>query len=77
MSDEDSEEGIRLGAIALATLAPIYMRTGVGSGIVALAQSEIEDLLLRPLRAHAGPHLEALGIRRRDLESAMQSLKGA
>jgi hypothetical protein len=77
MSDKDSEEGIRLGAIALATLAPIYMHTGVGSGIVALAESEIEELLLRPVRAHAGLHLEALSIRRSDLGSAMEALKDA
>src|SRR5688572_12867945 len=77
-SDEEDAQVEHLVGIALSTVAPIYMRTSVGTGAFLLSGPEIEKLLFQPLRRTGKPPpLDNLLIRQRDLSRAIKTLTEA
>jgi hypothetical protein len=68
-------ETIHLMAIALSTVAPIYMAT-VGGAFV-LSAAEIREFLYRPVRSNAPPDLDCLRIRKADMERGIDTLKAS
>jgi hypothetical protein len=72
---EQLAELIHFAAIALSTIAPIYMATSAGAGLLVLSFKEIEELLYRPLKSGAPSPLHGLRIRKTDMESAVETLK--
>jgi hypothetical protein len=72
---EQLDELIHFAAIALSTIAPIYMTTSAGAGLLVLSFREIEELLDRPLKSGAPSPLHGLRIRKTDMESAIETLK--
>jgi len=68
-------ETIHLMAIALSTVAPIYMAT-VGGAFV-LSAAEVKDFLFRPLKSNAPPDLDCLRIRKADMERGIETLKAS
>jgi hypothetical protein len=84
VSESDSEAGseehlaeiIPLVAIALSTVAPIYMSTDNGTAAFVLSSQEVRDLLFRSPKAK-GYSLENLVMHRHDVDRAMITLKEA
>ena len=76
-TDEHLASARDLVAIALSTVAPIYMATRCGAGVFVLGPQEVEQLLFKPLREAAKPALHALRIRRRALRAAIATLDEA
>jgi hypothetical protein len=77
-SEEAVAETAHLVAIALSTVAPIYLTTASGTGAVRLTALEVEDLLFRPLTTKGQrPDLDNLKLRRRDVRTGMQTLKAS
>jgi len=68
-------EGLHLGAIALATLVPVYMRTGAAGAPLVLHPSEALDLLFSALSSGVQPDLASLMVRRTDLGRALQGFR--
>jgi len=75
LRDAHFGELIHFAAIALSTIAPIYMATSAGAGLLVLSFREIEELLYRPLKSGAPSPLHGLRIRKTDMESAIETLK--
>jgi hypothetical protein len=76
-TDQRLADARHLVAIALSTVAPIYMATRCGARVFVLGPEEVERLLFRPLRERATPALKDLRIRRHDLRAAITTLKEA
>lgn len=77
-SEDELAEIAHLVAIALSTVAPIYMRTGgaAGAGALLLKSHEVYELLFQPRKlTQRGRSLDGLLIRRRDLRMAVATLK--
>jgi uncharacterized protein (DUF849 family) len=75
-SEEHLAEVIPLVAIALSTVAPIYMSTGNGSAAFVLSSQEVKDLLFRSPKAK-DYSMENLVMHRQDVDRAMVTLKEA
>lgn len=77
-SDEELDEIAHLVAIALSTVAPIYVAPASGTGALRLTAMEVGELLFRPLKTKGQrPDLDNLKIRRSDLRRGMQTLKAS
>jgi len=77
-SEEEFAEIAHLVAIALSTVAPIYMAPAGGTGALRLTALEVGELLFRPPKTKGQrPDLDNLTIRRSDLHSGMQTLKAS
>ena len=77
LPEERLGEAIHLMAIALSTVAPIYMATRGADGPFVLCSAEIEELLFRPLKSKAPPDLDDLRIRKADMEHGIETLKAS
>jgi len=75
LEEDQLGETIHLMAIALSTVAPIYMAT-VGGAFV-LSAAEVKDFLFRPLKSNAPPDLDCLRIRKADMERGIETLKAS
>jgi hypothetical protein len=75
--DAQLAEVIPLVAIALSTVAPIYMGVDGGAAAVVLTSAEVKDLLFRLQRKGGVHNLRNLVMRREDLTRGMTTLKEA
>lgn len=67
-------EIVHFAAVALSTVAPIYR---MGREPLPLSGREIQELLFRPLEDAEPLQLDAYGVRRGDLRTALVTLKEA
>lgn len=70
-------EMVHLTAIALSTVAPIYMANGDGDGMSVLSGAEIEKLLFQTLKSGEHPDLDHLRVRKADLERGIETLRAS
>ena len=78
LEEDQLGEAIQLMAIALSTVAPIYMASrAVGGSPFVLCSAEIEELLFRPRKCGAPSELDRLRIRKTDMERAIETLKAS
>jgi hypothetical protein len=68
---------VHLTAIALSTVAPIYMANGDGDGMSVLSGAEIEKLLFQTLKSGEHPDLDHLRVRKADLERGIETLRAS
>lgn len=67
-------EIVHFAALALSTVAPIYR---MGQKPLPLSEREVHELLFRPLEGAEPLQLDAYGVRRGDLRTALITLKEA
>jgi hypothetical protein len=72
---EHFAEQVHLAAIALSTVAPIYMVTSAGAGLFVLSSKEIDELLFHPLKTGERPPLDGLRVRKADMQKGIEALK--
>ena len=75
LPEERVGETVRLMAMALAALAPIYGSASGREETCVLSAAEVDKLLAQPLGWGAGPELDDLCIRKADMERGIQALK--
>src|SRR5262245_19727127 len=68
-------ELVHLAAIALSTVAPIYLKTSAGAGLLVLSSREIDELLFHPLKSGKRPPLDGLRVRKADMQKGVEALK--
>jgi hypothetical protein len=77
LPERSVDEAVRRTAVALATVAPIYMTIDGGAGAFVLSPSEIDELLFKPLESGERPSLDNLRIRKADMQKAVATLKAS
>ena len=70
-------ETVRAMAVALSTVATIYGPAEAGKERSALTDSELDELLFRPLGSAARPALDHLCIRKADMQRGIEALKAS
>ena len=70
-------EMVHLTAIALSTVAPIYMASDDGGGVSVLSADEVEKLLFQTLKSGEHPDLDHLRVRKADLERGIETLRAS
>lgn len=77
LSESCLSEMVHLTAIALSTVAPIYMASGDGAGVSVLSGEEVEKLLFQTLKSGEHPDLDHLRVRKADLERGIETLRAS